>query len=588
MKKTRIFFYILLFLVLGISVSWSQSGNVGPRGNFYDDPSDGIYVSPSGNDVTATGSIDAPFKSINTALNAALNSSLSSATIILRGGTYQEKRDVRVRMSNVTIKSAKGEWAVIDLTIYDPGNDQHSGVLFYAKDEKTGGIVKDCKLQCVEVKGGFYTVCFETTWEWGEAYPDRKGASNIIVEDCILHHSTDDAVKVKPGCEHITIRYNEIHNSGQRHAHLPDFNTGEHNAEGIDNVNGDGMHVHNNYIHDICSTGIYAKGGATNVIIENNIIEQAYAGGIMLGFDTSPQYFDIILNPEYYENINGIARNNLIINAGWEGIGLYASKDAQIYNNTIINAVSGPLNYHSPIYFGVATQDWENFEGCPPNINPNIHNNIVYQPSTYYNRMIDIRFVKDFYDPVLYPGLLNFDLSSLDGNPTMDYNCYFNAGKSATFTDNRPPAVTNMELLAWKEHINNENNSIEIDPNFDNNYMPSNSQCAGMGILYPLIINEPIGMSESYMNQNIMVYPNPTSGKFSVISFQLSDVSSEMSVVSIEILDFAGRIVHREPCPVNRVPFSVNRATVEIDISHLPAGIYFVKVGKEIVKVVKK
>jgi len=70
------------------------------------------------------------------------------------------------------------------------------------------------------------------------------------------------------------------------------------------------------------------------------------------------------------------------------------------------------------------------------------------------------------------------------------------------------------------------------------------------------------------------IYPNPTTGKFSV-------VSSEMSVVRIEILDITGRIVHRVPC-------TVNRANVEIDISNLPNGVYFVKADNETVRIVKK
>ena len=461
-----------------IPVGPISEGNVGPRANTADDPANGIYVSPTGNDATGTGSIDRPYKSINTALAALEDAASPGATIILRGGTYKEGRDVRIRLSNITIKSAKDEWAVIDLTTYNSGHEEDSGVEFYAENALTGGSVTGCKLQSVEVKGGFYAVCFETKWEWGQA--DRSGASNIIIEDCILHDSKNDVVKVKPGCDNITIRYNGIYNSGREYAGESDFNTGEYNSEGIDNVNGDKMHVHNNYIHDICSTGIYAKGGATDVIIENNIVERVYAGGIMVGFDTSPQYFDLTVNPKYYENIGGIVRNNLIIDAGWEGIGLYASIDAQVYNNTVVNAVSGPLGYHSPIYFGVATQDWGNPTGCPPNINPNIHHNMVSQPSTYSNRMIDIRYVR-MGD--VYPSR---DISGLDGKPTMNDNCYYVAGKSATFTDNRPPAVENIEFSAWKTHIDGESGTIEVNPALDADYMPTNTQCAGMGLTTPL------------------------------------------------------------------------------------------------------
>ena len=453
----------------------SSDGNIGPRANTADDPANGIYVLPTGTDAPGYGTIDKPYKTINYALEQAV----PPATILLLSGVFKEGRDVRVRKSNITIKSAKGEWAVIDLTTYNSGHDEDSGVEFYAENEITGGIVTDCKLQSIEIRGGFYAVCFETKWEWGQA--DRSGASNIIIEDCILRDSKNDVVKVKPGCKNITIRYNEIYNSGRDYAGKSDFNTGEYNSEGIDNVNGDNMHVHNNYIHDICSTGIYAKGGATDVIIENNMIERAYAGGIMVGFDTSPQYFDTKENPKYYENIRGIVRNNLIIDAGWEGIGLYASIDAQVYNNTVVNAVSGPLKYHSPIYFGIATQDWDNPAGCPPSINPNIHHNIVSQPSTYNNRMIDIRYVAkgDVYS--------SRDISGLSGMPTMSDNCYYVAGKSATFRDMRPPEADNMNLTAWKTHISGEKDTIEENPALDTNYMPTNTQCTGMGISLPLI-----------------------------------------------------------------------------------------------------
>ena len=459
--------------VSGITVKendpWKPtSGNVGPRPNTADDPADGIYVSPDGNDATATGSIDKPYKSINSALAKAK----SGATIILRGGTYKEGQNVRVNLSNITIKSRKDEWAIIDLTTYNPGNQEHSGVYF--RPDASGG-----KLQSVEVIGGYYAVCMETTWDWGPSYPTRYGASNIIIEDCKLHDSRNDVVKVKPNCKNITIRYNEIYNSGREHVAHTDFDTGQRNAEGIDNVNGDGMHVHNNYIHDICSNAIYAKGGATGALIENNLIKHAYGAGILLGFDTSPEYFSTAVNPKYYENIQGIARNNLIINVGWEGIGLYASKDAQVYNNTIVNAVGyGRGLFHSPIYFGVATQDWENPTGCPPNINPKIHHNIVSQPSTYNNRMIDIRYAT---------GVYSFGLSALDGKPAMNNNCYFVAGKNATFTDNRPDKkIDKAGLAAWQTHIGGDSGSLEVDPALNADYMPANAQCAEMGIQIPL------------------------------------------------------------------------------------------------------
>ena len=435
---------------------------VGPRGNFDIDPANGIYVSPKGDDSSATGSAGKPYKSIN----AALETAKPGGTVILRGGTYSEGVNVRIRKPNITIKSAKGEWAVIDLTKHDIGHDQDSGVYFDVGS--SGG-----RLQGVEVIGGFYAVCVETTFRWDPDDPFTYGASDIIIEDCVLHDSKYDVVKVKPGCSNITIRHNEIYNSGRAEAGKPYWLYGEANAEGIDNVNGHKMTVQNNHIHDIGGTGIYAKGGAADVLIESNFIERIYGAGIMVGFDTSPEWFDTMANPKYYENIRGVVRNNLIVGTGWEGIGLYGSKDAQIYNNTLVDVDNGPGKYHSAIYFGLTYQDWESYAGRPANVNPNIHHNIISQPAAFMRPMIEIRY--DDNDQ-LGP------LSALEGNPVMNDNCYYIAGKKASFDDRRPQSeLKNANLSAWQAHIGGEG-SIEADPELDARYMPANPQCAGMGI----------------------------------------------------------------------------------------------------------
>ena len=464
--------------------------NIGPRTNNYDDPIGAIYVSPGGNDATADGSITAPFKSINTALAAASD----GGAIVLRNGTYKEGINVRVETPGITIKSAKGEWAIIDLREHDSGHEDDSGVWFYPGSN--GG-----RLQAVEVIGGYYAVCVDTEWDWPDPILEPgvhgPGVSGVIIEDCKLHDSKDDVVKVKPGCDNITIRYNEIYNSGREHITHPDFVTGERNSEGIDNVNGGNMKAQNNYIHDICSTGVYAKGGARNALIENNRIERAYAAGIMVGFDTSPAFFSTDTNPEYYENIDGVVRNNLIINTGWEGIGLYASKNAEIYNNTIINAVTyGTGNYHTPIYFGIATQDEDPISGMPANINPSIHHNVVCQPASYNRAMIEIRYIEElnlyeYIDDVLVLAKTR-ELFSLSGMPDMHDNCYYIEGKSATFTDNRPDSkAAAVSLAAWKAHIAGDTGSVDTNPVLDDDYIATAPQCIGMGIQFLLIETTP-------------------------------------------------------------------------------------------------
>ncbi len=413
-------------------------------------PAGAIYVATSGNDTTGDGSSSAPYRTVN---NAIQNVSAGD-TIVVRAGTYVEPDELRIREANVTLMSYPGEWAVLDRT----SDSDNAGVYFYVGSN--GG-----KLQCIEVMGGYYAFSTETMWDWGEA--DISGASNILIENAKLHDSANDVVKIKPNSDNITIRKSEIYNSGK--AQTP----GDCNAEGIDNVNGDNTVVQDNYIHNTCSTGVYLKGGATNGLIEGNVIENTGAAGILVGFDTSPEYFDTAVNPDYYENIGGIVRNNLIMNTGWAGIGLYASKDAQVYNNTIVNAASV---YHSAIYFGVTFQDWEDSAGRPANVNPTIRDNVVSQSSSLDMPMVSIRYSDELGG-----------LSALEGNATMSGNCYFQQGGAARFHDGRDQMdvggwMDDWEgnLAEWKTHMATDTDSLETDPQLNSDHMAGGT-CAGKG-----------------------------------------------------------------------------------------------------------
>ena len=121
-----IFAVIILLNIFEVTALPGSSLNVGPRTVSENDPANAVYVSATGSDNSATGSIEKPYKSIN----AALETAKPGDTVVLRGGTYREGINVRIRKPNITIKSAKGERAVIDLTNFDPGHDEDSGVYF--------------------------------------------------------------------------------------------------------------------------------------------------------------------------------------------------------------------------------------------------------------------------------------------------------------------------------------------------------------------------------------------------------------------------------------------------------------------------
>jgi len=411
-----------------------------PPDIIYDDF--GIYVATDGNDQSGTGTIDHPFRTIRRALEVAR----AGDKILLRGGTYNES--IRIRLPNITIRSKSGEWAVIS----SPINDESIGECIRFDVDASGG-----KLQRVEIIGGYYYgIKFETRWDWGGE--DRSGASNIMIDSCKIHDTGRDCIKIAPNCDSITIRRCEIYNSGMRD---------NSNAEGIDNVNSDRMLVQDCYIHNIATNGLYFKGGATLCVVERTKIENCGGGGIMVGFDTSPEYFDTTVNPQYYESIYGIVRNCVISNTSYAGIGLYAAKNAKIYNNTLINTAK--LG-HSPIYFGLTFQDWDATAQRPPSINPVIMNNLVIQDDSMPNNFVFIRYA--------FEEQLGGDLYSLTGMPIMDNNCYYKKNGNANFEDRRPTSQFNGSLSGWRNHISNEMNSIEGDPLVTGNFhLSANSPC---------------------------------------------------------------------------------------------------------------
>lgn len=394
-----------------------------------------LYVSTAGSDAGGDGSLGKPFRTIGHALTLAQ----PGDEIVLRGApALAEARyaeSVRIQQPNLTLRSQAGEWATIECPVDDEEID--SCIRFDV--DSSGG-----KLQRVEVVGGYYYgIKFETRWDWGET--DRSGASDILIEDVKVHDTGNAAIKITPGCDDITIRRAELYNTGL--TVRPD------SAEGIDNVNGDRMTVQDSYIHDTPATGLYFKGGAMDCVVERTRIERTGGAGLLVGFDTSPEFFDLTVNPDYYESIRGIVRNNIIRDTQWAGIGLYAAKDAQVWNNTLINTAQ---TYHSPIYFGVTFQDWDPHAGRPASINPVIRNNLVSQSSGLAAACVGIRYAHE--DEL-------GELPGLAGMPDMDYNLYYLEGGACTFSDPRPTSLLEEGTLAqWQAHIQGEAHSLANNP----------------------------------------------------------------------------------------------------------------------------
>jgi len=412
------------------------------------------YVYTSGDDNSADGSMSSPYKTVFKAVEDAQAGDM----IVIRGGTYVETGEIRVRVPNVTITSYPDEWAVIDRSSSTYAGSNKSGI--YLDVDSDGSTV-----QCLEIKGGLYALSTETKWDWDEV--DKMGATNITVQSIKAHDSYADVVKVKPNSDDFNISYSELYDSGVGQ------DADDCNAEGIDNVNADRMTASHLYVHDICSNGIYLKGGAKDGVVEYSFVEDTGEGGIMLGFDTSPDYFDAN-NQEMYEAISAKAHHNLIKNAKGAGIGLYASKDSEVYNNTIVDTSS---RFHAPIYFGISFQDGAENANRPANINPSVHHNIVSQHND--TPIVSIRYSDEFDG-----------LSALDGDLHIDYNCYsfvlggftvppiyFEDGRDRDANDN----AWRGDFLEWRTHIEDDYNSENINPQLNTKSVTQIEECRYMG-----------------------------------------------------------------------------------------------------------
>ena len=387
-----------------------------------------IFVSPSGSDSGGNGSEAAPYATPQHALRMAQAGDM----VTLRGGTYVGE-ELRMGAPNLTLRSYPGEWALVH-------NPDMEDITLHFRLESSGS-----RVERLEITGGFYAIKTESNWDWGDA--SRYGASNITISDCRIHDSGNACIKITPGCDDVTIERCEIYNSGI---------TSPGSAEAIDNVNGDRMTVRQCYMHDLRGTCMYAKGGATGLVVDRCLAANCEEGGILIGFDTSPEWFDTEANPGYYENLEGTVTNCIVMNTQYAGIGMFAARNPRAYNNTLINTAQAG---HAALYFGLTYQDWEPQALRPPTVNPILRNNIVVNTSSAQATAVGIRYSDDLGG-----------MRALEGMPVMSNNIYHWSSGQALFEDNRPGSEFTGVLEGWQGHIGGGDGSRVIDPGLDSNY----------------------------------------------------------------------------------------------------------------------
>ena len=103
------------------------------------------------------------------------------------------------------------------------------------------------------------------------------------------------------------------------------------------------------------------------------------------------------------------------------------------------------------------------------------------------------------------------------------------------------------------------------------------------GVTYPYFIDEQVAVNDLVQNVNIQLFPNPTTGELKI-------ESGELKIEDVEIFDIYGKQLS------SFTPFNfpagggdiTSSSPHKIDISHLSAGVYFVKIYTEKGEVVRK
>ena len=148
------------------------------------------------------------------------------------------------------------------------------------------------------------------------------------------------------------------------------------------------------------------------------------------------------------------------------------------------------------------------------------------------------------------------------------------------------PLAVNKNQTIWVGFQQQDN--VQLNIGFDQNtdsreffrFKTQNtwniSAYKGTPMIRPLFGDIFYAISENEPTSGIKVFPNPTTGELRITNYELGINNEQLTINNVEIFDVYGRKQKVE-----------SRKQNVIDISNLPAGIYFLRVNEQTVKIIK-
>src|SRR5690606_35545759 len=162
-----------------------------------------LFVSTSGNDSSADGSTSRPYRTIQ----RAISDSRAGDTVTVRAPSGNRTYGECVRLRHrLTLRSPSGERAHIQCSASNAG----------ASAAQVDPGASGSRIANLEISGGYnYGIMLQTDWYQGDP-PSVTGASNVVMEDLLIHGTGRDGIKITPKSNGATIRRVEIRNTGAR------------------------------------------------------------------------------------------------------------------------------------------------------------------------------------------------------------------------------------------------------------------------------------------------------------------------------------------------------------------------------------